>query len=368
MISETAAKNNIKTASVLAFERQLSPSDGIMYSCQWDNRNNENTWNSIPIEEKSVKGVIGNRLRVSETKTQAKLDASITNANLKKIDNASLGTKDDTLVVQFSLNINSKVGVPSACNNIEYRENLLQKVELYKKTHGLRTLAYRYAYNLANGRFLWRNASGINNIEIHIGVLDQNFVFDAKEFSWTTFDDPLNENTLQAFNALVVLVETALTSSPTTFNVRAYSQMGIGQDVYPSQELVLDEQEKKEKSRVLYHRQGCAAIHSQKIGNALRTIDDWYPNATRPVAVEAYASVTVDGTAYRAPITTQDFYTLFDSWVLKNAPLTLEQQHYVMAYLVRGGVMGDSDPDSDSEDKKSAASPKKKKKLIATIA
>lgn len=341
MTTQTTAKNNLKTASVLAFERQLSPSDGLMYSCRWDTRDKENSWASISIEEKSVKGVIGNRLRVNENKTQAKLDASITTANLQKVDNASLRAEDDTLLVQFSLNVNNKVGIPSACNNIEYRDALLQKVQSYKTTHGLGILARRYAYNLANGRFLWRNASGIDSIEIHIAVQDKKFVFDANDFSWMTFEDPRNQDTLQAFNALVVLLEAALTSNPTTFNVRAYAKMGLAQDVYPSQELVLDEKEKKDKSRVLYKRQGCAAIHSQKIGNALRTIDNWYPNATRPVAVEAYASVTGDGTAYRAPSTKQDFYTLFDSWILKNAPLTVEQQHYVMAYLVRGGVMGD---------------------------
>lgn len=50
------------------------------------------------------------------------------------------------------------------------------------------------------------------------------------------------------------------------------------------------------KSKVLYQIDGIAALHSQKVGNALRTIDDWYPDATElalgPIAVEPYGSVT----------------------------------------------------------------------------
>ena len=61
------------------------------------------------------------------------------------------------------------------------------------------------------------------------------------------------------------------------FNVEAQVYLGNGQEVFPSQELVLDSNSKK--SKVLYQVNEIAAIHSQKIGNALRTIDTWYPDA-----------------------------------------------------------------------------------------
>lgn len=47
-------------------------------------------------------------------------------------------------------------------------------------------------------------------------------------------------------------------------------------EVYPSEELVLDKG-KGERSKILYHVNDVAAMHSQKLGNALRTIDTWYP-------------------------------------------------------------------------------------------
>ena len=86
-----------------------------------------------------------------------------------------------------------------------------------------------------------------------------------------------------------------------------------------------------------------AGLHSQKIGNALRTIDTWYPEADQfgPISVEPFGSVTHCGTAYRQPKDKLDFYTLLDNWVLKGKVPEVEQQHYVMAVLVRGGVFGE---------------------------
>lgn len=86
-------------------------------------------------------------------------------------------------------------------------------------------------------------------------------------------------------------------------------------------------------------------MHSQKIGNALRTIDTWYPQAEElelgPIAVEPYGSVTSRGKAYRQPAKKMDFYTLLDSWVTKGQMPDIAQQHFVMATLIRGGVFGE---------------------------
>ena len=85
-------------------------------------------------------------------------------------------------------------------------------------------------------------------------------------------------------------------------------------------------------------------MHSQKIGNALRTVDTWYPGADEngPIAVEPYGSVTTQGRAYRQPKDKQDFYNLLDAWVLRDKVPPLEQQHFVVATVIRGGVFGDA--------------------------
>lgn len=49
------------------------------------------------------------------------------------------------------------------------------------------------------------------------------------------------------------------------------------------------------------------------------------------------------GRAYRTPSDKQDFYTHFDKWARGEKLARLEDEHYVMAVLVRGGVFGESD-------------------------
>jgi len=126
--------------------------------------------------------------------------------------------------------------------------------------------------------------------------------------------------------------------------VTAFVRVGAGQEVFPSQELILD-RERGQKSKTLYEVEGTAAIHSQKIGNALRTIDTWYKGADEngPIAIEPYGSVTVQGKAWRQPKEKQDFYTLLDNWIIKDIAPPDEQQHYVVAVLIRGGVFGKVD-------------------------
>ena len=88
-------------------------------------------------------------------------------------------------------------------------------------------------------------------------------------------------------------------------------------------------------------------MHSQKIGNAIRTIDTWYPQTDSenlgPIAVEPYGAVTSLGKAYRTPKDKHDFYTLLDDWVIKDKIPEQDQQHFVMAIFIRGGVFGKSE-------------------------
>ena len=78
--------------------------------------------------------------------------------------------------------------------------------------------------------------------------------------------------------------------------------------------------------------------------HALRTIDTWYEeaDANGPIAAEPYGSVTTQGKAYRHPGKRQDFYNLLDGWIIKDKVPAPEQQHFVVATLIRGGVFGDA--------------------------
>ena len=345
----------LKTASVLAFERKLDPSDGVMAATQWQNRAEATSEAQIQVREKSVRGTISNRLKNPAGQDPAKLDAEIQKPNLQRVDVATLPQESDTLVLRFTLRILGGTGIPSACNDSSYQEALEAVVAGYVKKYGFGEIARRYAHNIANGRFLWRNRASADEVEVQVSDgRGQSWTFDALAFSLRGFDVPADyASDVGEFSDVICSGLANQAGRPRFLDIVAHAKMSAGQEVYPSQELVLDQgrgrANKTEKSKHLYRVGGGAAMHSQKIGNALRSIDTWYPDADGlgigPIAVEPYGSVTTRGTAYRQPKNKRDFYSLLDAWVLKGTVPVKEQQHFVIATLVRGGVFGASQKD-----------------------
>jgi CRISPR-associated protein Csy3 len=353
MATKKDATTALATASVLAFERKLDPSDALFHAGLWAERRQHSTWPAVGVQPKSVRGTISNRLKTKD-QDPAKLDAAIENPNLQTVDVAALPASADTLKAGFTLRVLGGAGVPSACNSADYKAKLEQTVAAYKTQHGFAELARRYATNLANGRFLWRNRFGAEAVEVQVahlvnGQAAKTWVFDALSLPLRSFEDAAQAGG-PALAELAALLEAGLSGSQhVLLQTTAFVRLGFGQEVYPSQELILDKG-RGDKSKTLYTVQGIAGMHSQKLGNALRTIDTWYPDAAElalgPIAVEPYGSVTTEGRAYRQPKQKADFYTLLDNWVLRDqAPAELGNQHFVMATLVRGGVFGDAGKD-----------------------
>lgn len=336
----------LKTASVLAFERKLDPSDAVFHASLWADQANARSWAPITIREKSVRGTISNRLKTKD-QDPAKLDAAIENPNLQTVDVATLPSGADTLRVRFTLRVLAGAGTPSACNSAPYQAKLLSTVKGYVDANGFTELAQRYAANLANGRFLWRNRVGAENVQVIVEQLKDG---KAKK-SWSFDALALDMRALDAINSELkdlgqTIADGLAGKEHVLLQVTALVRVGAGQEVFPSQELILDKGQSK-KSKTLYAVDGVAAMHSQKIGNAIRSIDTWYEDAEEqgPIAVEPYGSVTTQGKAYRQPKQKMDFYTLLDNWLLKDQVPPVEQQHFVMAVLVRGGVFGDAGKD-----------------------
>lgn len=344
------AKNDkLKTASVLSFNRHLDASDGRMSAVNWADIKQGAGNTPILIQEKSVRGTISNRPKNSKETDEAAINAAVNKANLQTVDVAALPQGKDTVAVTFSLRVLPKVGRPSACNDVAFAKRLEAVVLGYETTNKFTELANRYAANLANGRFLWRNRVGAENVTVTVerlvsGKSTEKLSFDALQNHLN--EAAVHQNQQAQLKQLATWIEAGLNAQEhVLLKVTGFSRLGEGQEVYPSQELILDTSNAKgAKSKTLYslgdHEAG---MHSQKIGNALRTIDTWYLNAGKPIAVEPYGSVTSEGKAYRQPKEKQDFYSLFDAWVNENKVPELEQQHYVMAVLVRGGVFGESD-------------------------
>lgn len=336
------AKNDKVVASVLAFEKKLVPSDGYLYGTNWDKRAEQS---ALKLIEKSVRGTISNRLKPAVAGDLLKLNAEVEKANLQKVDACALGENQDTLKVGFTLKVLGGVENPSACNNETFLKLYNDVAKNYISTYGFSELAKRYALNIANARFLWRNRVGAEKVEVVVTVNDQAAVtFNALNYPLHNFDS-IDENIQNLANQIASALKGEIPYL--LIKVEAYALVGKGQEVYPSEELVLDKG-KGEKSKILYHVNDVAAIHSQKLGNALRTIDTWYPEFDEKktaIAIEPYGAVTNLGKAYRTPKDKKDFFTLFDKYALGESLENPDQEHYVMAVLVRGGVFGQSSKD-----------------------
>jgi CRISPR-associated protein Csy3 len=259
-------------------------------------------------------------------------------------DDANLPIDSDTLKVSFSLRIVGNLGKPFGCNDPEFQRAIQEKVEEFKGEVGLKEIAFRYAYNIANGRFLWRNRVGAEEIKIHVQLNVKNdgaeskgklLEFDAYKYSLNDFDkNRENEKT----NILAKEIEKGLRGDDKSFSlikIDAYVKLGKLQHVFPSQKMNMGE-----KGKVLFKLDGCAAIHNVKIGNAIRTIDTWYTrykDEKLPIAIEPYGSVTQRGEAYRKNKKEGDLYSLMVAWV-NNTDISDEKKSYVVANLIRGGV------------------------------
>lgn len=357
----------ITLPSFLNFNRSISPSEGLLYSTRGQER--------IPVEvqERGIRGAISSYANVYKEgdatvsgKNKAKL-LDPENANLQRIDGAFLAPDADGLELQFSVVVQAGALEPSGCNDEIVFSNLRELAAAYNRIGGFDYLGRLYAWNLINGRVLWRNryvAKKAVAISAVVGEKEFKFSFNVDAVSLSKFD----ETTLpEGFDELAALVGEALSGRnnglPLFLTIAIRGSAPGGSEVYPSQEFVeegakKEKGSKRDKSRVLSARPlvyegrviNHASLHSQKIGNAIRVIDGWHGKVEEfgYTAVEFYGYVQSRSTAHRLPGkgNAPDVYKLMMDMEgitvtigkAKNATKLSGDVHYLMAMLVRGGV------------------------------
>ena len=264
-----------------------------------------------------------------------KLQRLLTKPILKTEDACSLPFDMDTLMVKFNMSIFGNVGVSNAGNVPQFADVLAENVGKYIEKSGMKELAYRYAYNIAAARFLWRNRVGADKIDVVIETGDMKLTVDA-------FDYPLNSFEYKdELEPLAAKIAETLAGKDTLLkiDVKAYAQIGCGMPVYPSEELVKEKD--NNRSKVLYQNGGVAAMHTQKIGNAIRTIDTWYDDfgtdkGVGPLPVEPFGHAHSRYQDFRNIADGNDFYTLLNKFV-NGESLSEGEEHFVVAMLIRGG-------------------------------
>jgi CRISPR-associated protein Csy3 len=336
IMANKKSEAQISKPSILSFTRKLEPSHGLMFSGKWDDRTLL-TWPALVIEQVKT---LGTQSSSKATEDQRKKPNPVAAGG----DCASLPGGTDTLKLSFTLRVMGGFRSPQACNKPDFEERLKEKLDDF---NDMGELAYRFAYNIANGRFLWRNRVGADEIEIQVSInskerntvdnliKDKNIIFNAYDFSLNNFDEPENGKAKIDLGLLKGFIEQGLVSDDdfVLIKVDAFVKLGEMQQVYPSQEMNAGEKRKE-----LFKKGNQAAVHDVKISNAIKTIDTWYAEdeSISPIAIEPWGSVTQRGQAHRSD-KDYNLYSLIERWVINDDDIK-EQKIFVVANLIRGGL------------------------------
>jgi len=290
---------------------------------------------AIEVVEKTVLGTLSNESKTKdiEKAKNGEIVTGVDKANIQTVDHAFIPKNKDTLVIKWNLKILPDSLKPHSCNELEYRSEYDAFINAFKSQNGFDILAERYAEQILNGSWFWRNIDGLS-LKVKVSAK-------TKEGQFTsTFDDGVFENKEE----LIYLISQTLSGkNPIAFlNVTGEVLSDELVQVYPSEEF-----QDKEDKKVLYSvfNDGIkqAAMHSQKIGNAIRTIDDWYSdNAERKIPVEPFGVEKRISVAHRSKDNHLYVYLRkineYTDSLLKDG---IKNEHlFIAACLIRGGVFG----------------------------
>jgi CRISPR-associated protein Csy3 len=338
---------------MLAYARSIQISEGLFFA---KNAANEGI-GRVPVEV-LVKGVRG-----QTSQDNAKEKAGLSNP--QSVEFAAVPTGCDTVELEFSVRIMPLSAKPHACGNTSVGESYAQLAAEYKKAGGYDVLASLYLWNIANGRFAWRNRFQADDMTVTVAFYGEEVSFDPFKLNLHTPDDQgtlcraLSSGTVEQVARLIGTIAEGLSEKAVFFTVTWSAKMSPGQEIFPSQEYIRESIAEKDMSRVYAKLPTFfrgrevmqASMHSQKIGAALRHIDIWHGDEIYgAIAVNPYGGVQETSAVLRAPKTKQSFYDIRAKadvlieglCAAEDAAGISADAHFVMANLIRGGVLGSS--------------------------
>ena len=338
---------------MLSFPRSVQPSEGVF----WGTLSGE-TPRRIPVEvvERGVRG------QSSEFKTD-----NPGKSNPQVVEAASVPLGCHELTLEFTLWIAPRSKQPGACDDATVADAYQRLVKMYAERDGFLVLAGLYAWNIANARFAWRNRWLTDESTVEIEFDGERLAFDPARIE---LDSPPRTSTdarsvlcravqpgaEAKVDAFIEQFRKGLERERSFFRVAWRAQVQEAQEVFPSQEYLRDELRDKSASRVYAksprqhdgRQVNQAAMHSQKIGAALRHIDIWHGDQDYgAIAINPYGGVQETSKVLRDKSSGKSFYALrsdadlFGRIAAAHGPDDLPgDAHFVVANLVRGGVFG----------------------------
>ncbi|MCP3945017.1 MAG: type I-F CRISPR-associated protein Csy3 [Desulfobacteraceae bacterium] len=338
-------KDKMEIPSMLNYSRSIVPSNGLFTYLRGQDVE------PVLIQQQTVRGTISNYSNVHKKKGEDNLEKQLDpeRANIQTIDVCYLPNDIDTFFLNFSVKFLNNTAFPGACNVQRFQAKLTDFFSVYKKKKGFTILAELYLKNIINARWFWRNRVSIEK--------SVKIVFDDKEFIFMPSNDlqsAVRKTEQKNFDLITGKIAKALAGDAESFtiNVTGSGNIGSGQEIYPSQDFI--ENKKGKFLAYVDHEKGKQAqMHSQKIGNAIRTIDSWYPliddnpdPSIFPAPIEPYGVIQQFSVATRLPSKNKsDLYSHLlnlDSLIDDCQKKLNNDHHYVMACLIKGGVFSGS--------------------------
>jgi len=289
--------------------------------------------------------------------------------NLQVTDSAKLSPSANGMHIEFTLSLldlshslhSVAAGKKDDASLIsEYRDSVYGFVARAKESSGLAEVANRTARNILNGRWLWRNRLIAKAINIAVECDQQSLAqADALSLPLDHFDDYSDQELALGKELTSQMKGEKLSTLKVMATVYTRAQGVV--EVYPSQNYLEKKKAENKKtenkktesgvSRSLYVHHapdlmrnmhspsitGYAAIRDQKVGNALRTIDTWYPSDSKqpkPIPVEPMGANLEEQRFFRQKKSSS--FELLKS--LNELDPNSPDGMFVIACLIRGGV------------------------------
>lgn len=363
-----------KLPGTLSLQRGIVLSDAAFYQLQGEKE--------TPLQ------VMHHGIRGTQNVAGNKDKATAGNSVAREVNNVQMTQSakllpDATLLVKWDLRFIDLDHILFACSSKagtdkkdeqEFRAAFKDFINNAKNSEGIHEVARRYVRNIVNGRWLWRNRIIAENIQIKVSEIEitqepkgkndlrkekkeykNTRYFNALDFDLKSFENPSEDEKVLA----QVIVDGMNGDRSANLHIEAILDFGAnGIEVFPSQNYLEDKP--KGFSRSLYQINpikpeykakdnqflGQAAIRDQKIGNALRTIDTWYPafeeNDYRPIPVEPNGANLEAQIFFR--VVKGEKVSAFD--ILKEVgsldPNSIKGM-FLIACLIRGGVYSEGE-------------------------
>ncbi|MCL1076916.1 type I-F CRISPR-associated protein Csy3 [Parashewanella spongiae] len=336
----------MKIPTHLSYMRSLSPSPALFFY-----KTDESDFNPIEVFSEGING------RMSGSAVAYNKDGKLKNVTANDLGHANLHASEYCYVppkikefyCKFSLTIAPNSLSPYICNDQDLVMYLEKLAQCYAEKGGYQELATRYAKNILNGLWLWRNKKSPKvDISVYDFLSEQEVANTAGvqslswDGNWGKYHDELQK--------LSKIIAQALHNNEACeLEVVATIRNRFMQEIYPSQ--LLPEENKVHKQLATTRVEDgseTTCLGRFKVGAAIQIIDDWH-GGDKPLRVSSYGSVPERLVALRTPSNKKDVYSLLPKIIdyinfLESNNLgeneTSNEINYLMAMLVKGDVLG----------------------------